>query len=241
MKNKLVVHSICSPSFASLDKVETVTALFNYHGYDYRMFVDPLWIGWPSKLWHFLDVVLNQPADGATHYMFVDGADVVPLVGPDELLARWGEFNHPWVYCAEINMWKPGLYTPEEYPTPDGMFRYLNAGVCIGEVGHMKRWWGEWMRPPATMPESDQDWLHHRLVAHWPDAFILDQECRLFQCMCGADPVMEVKPGYAHNTVTKTEPGILHFNGGTDITWADDPKGYKSGINRRLVWEHWLQ
>jgi hypothetical protein len=242
LMDKLVVHSVCSPDFAPLDKVKTSTALFNYHGYDYRLHVDPLWIGWPSKIWHYLDLVLNAPTEGATHYMFVDAADVVPLVGPDELLTLWKqEFNHPWVYCGEVNIWSPNLFQPEEYPTPPGMFRYLNAGICIGEVEHMKKWWSEWMRPPASMPESDQDWLHGKLMAHWPDAFILDQGCQLFQCMCAADPIMEIEPGYAYNTVTWTEPKVLHFNGGTDITWAKDPKSNPPDINRRLVWEHWLR
>jgi hypothetical protein len=173
-----------------------------------------------------------------THIMFIDAMDVVVLAGADEVMERFFALGHPWVYNAEINIWSPGSFEPDDYPPCDTPFRYLNAGACIAEQKHMAYWYSKWTEGgeaiPRHLPGGDQDWVAEHFLLSYPDAIKLDTGCELFQCACGAqmgdDPIIQVSPGKVHNRVTGTDPLIIHFNGGTDIT--DD--------QRRILWEHWV-
>lgn len=232
MDFKLKVVSVADQGFAVLPKTLASASVLIHHGFDYTMKLDYLWCGWISKLWHMMDTVADLA--GYTHLMFVDCADVVLLAGPDEIMERYFEFNHPWVYNAEEFIWSPDSFQPEDYPTPNVKYRYLNAGVSIGEIGHMFKWLDAWGRP-GWIPTGDQDWLAARFIESYPNAIKLDTNCDLFQCCCGSqvepDPFVVLSPGKVYNRITDTYPLIIHFNGGTDITDSE----------RRPLWEHYLQ
>jgi len=155
---------------------------------------------------------------------------VVVLAGPDEVMERWREFEHPWVYNAEPFIWSPDSFQPEDYPTPDVTYRYLNSGAYIAEREHLVECFDRWTIP-CYLPRGDQDWMAARFIKEYPDAIALDYGCELFQCMCGSlvgdEPHCTIEPGKVVNHVTETEPLIIHFNGGDDIT----------APNRRLLWE----
>lgn len=232
METKLVVVSVCDYNFSVMLKVHAVTDILSAWGYDYRLFVDYLWHGWVSKQDHFIRVS-HEIAD-ATHLMFIDAADVVLLCGPDELMERWGQFGHPWVYSAEPNIWSPDSFQPEDYPTPDVKYRYLNSGASVGEVAHIRDCFDRWTdfdRKPPVCRRGDQDWMARHFILDWPDAIKLDTNCDLFQCMCGSDIHTSMTPGKVHNNITGTDPAVIHFNGGTDITVPA----------RRGLWEHLLK
>lgn len=233
---KLLVASVADPICAAQPQTQAVTAIFERWGFDYRPLVDYSWIGWPSKAWGFMRTARELAAGGEyTHLMFVDARDIVLLASPDEVMERYFALGHPWVYNAEPNIWSPKSFKPEDYPTPRCTYRYLNAGACIGEVAHIHACFDKWTgggRPPMNMPGGDQDWMAARFIEGYPDAIGLDLGCYLFQCMCGSlvgdNPHCTIEPGKVYNNVTNTEPVIIHFNGGDDIT-AD---------NRRLLWAH---
>ena len=224
---KLVVLGVVDHAFSLKPKVHAVSAILKSLGYDYRLHEDPLWFGWPSKLISFVEKIPTLVGE-ATHVMCIDAADVVVLCEQDELMERWEAFNHPWVYNTEPHIWSPNSHTPEEYPTPDVYNRYFNAGACIGEIHHMIKWYTEWTQEPIKCKRGDQDWLANRYLWHYPDAMKLDTNCDLFQCMCGNDKHSEVSPGHLHNTLTGTDPAVIHYNGGTDITKPE----------RRILWDH---
>lgn len=235
MDFKLKVVSVADQGFAGMLKTLAVASILHHHGFDYTMKLDWLWRGYISKIWHMMDTVNDLV--GYTHLMFIDCADVVLLAGPDEIMERWFEFNHPWVYNAEQFIWTPESHKPEDYPTPDVKYRYLNSGASIGEIGHMRHWLNTWGRPVRlTGPgEGDQDWVVNRYLESYPDAIMLDTNCDLFQTMCGSlvepNPHCVMTPGQVHNIVTDTYPLIIHFNGGDDITTPE----------RRPLWGHYLQ
>lgn len=230
---KLKVAAVCCHSYAKTNKVKTVTTILEHHDFDYMLTVDPLWCSWLSKLDGFIDVVNSLPAE-YTHLMFIDAADVVLLAGPDEIMERYFGFNHPWVYAAEPFIWSPDSFQPDDYPTPCVVYRYLNAGASIGEIGHLRHWFNLWPRP-KDLPHGDQDWIAARFIENYPDAIKLDTNCELFQCMCGSqvypDPYVQVGAGKVYNRVTGTNPLIIHHNGGTNICDSD----------RRFLWQHFLQ
>jgi len=227
---RLKVVSVADQVFAALPKTLACASVLIHHGFDYTMKLDWLWQGWISKIWHMMDIVKDLAGHRAghgtayTHLMFIDCADVLPLAGPDEVMERYFEFDHPWVYAAEPFIWSEGSFQPEDYPTPDVLYRYLNAGASIGEIGHMRHWLSQWPRPKA-LPQGDQDWMAARFIENYPNAMMLDTNCDLFQCCCGSkvepDPFITVSPGKMYNRITDTYPLIIHANGGDDITAPD--------------------
>ena len=224
MNYKLAVLSVCDSFYARRPQTQIVTRLMEKWGYDYRPYVDPLWQGWPDKVRCYTRDVPALLGTGVTHVMFIDAADVMMLCGPDELMERWTAFNHPWVYNAEVNIWPPNSFTPEEYPTPPGVFRYINGGAYLGELEHVAGWYNKWTnfgKDPIVCEKSDQHWMAERMVKHYPEAIILDQNCEVFQCGCGArvgpEPAIQISPGKVYNRLTDTYPVVIHANGGDDI------------------------
>jgi len=233
---KLLVASVVNISFSKMPKTKAVTAILESQGFDYRPVVDELWFGWLSKLLGFIEIVNElRTQDDYTDLMFVDGADIVALDGPDEVMRRFYEFDHPWVYNAEPFIWSPNSFTPEQYPTPRCTYRYLNAGASIGEIGHIAKYFDKWTdngkKTLPGLPGGDQDWMAAWFIEDYPDAIQLDHDCKLFQCMCGSlvgdNPHCTIVPGRVHNNLTGTDPIIIHFNGGDDITTLD----------RRILWD----
>jgi hypothetical protein len=218
--SELIVTSCVSHDFAATAKFQMCRDIINGWGYDYRYYVDYTWAGWASKLFYQIDF-FSRPID-ARYVMFVDASDVMVLCGQEELLSRWRKFGHPWVFNAEPHIWSPGSFKPEDYPTPpDAMYRYLNSGAYIGEVDHIRYWLSRWTdgftyRP--RLPHGDQDWYAARFIRHYPDAIVLDTNCEVFQCMCGSDDKCLILPGRVHNNVTGTDPVVIHWNGGNDVT-----------------------
>lgn len=228
---KLKVFSVADEACATKPETDIVRKILEYHGYDHHQFVDPLWFGWPSKLIGFIDLV-RMLDTSYTHVMLLDARDVVLLASPGKVMERWFKFNHPWIYNAEPHIWSPNSFQPEDYPTPQCTYRYLNAGACIGERRHIYDWYSIWTNGFTETPacfRGDQDWVAERFIRWYPDAIKLDHDCELFQCMCGSDWLVDVTPGRLYNRETDTYPLIIHFNGGTDITAPD----------RRSLWNHW--
>lgn len=228
----LAVISVISHNLKNEPQVVAVREILKHWGYHHIQHVDYLWHGWASKL-DFNDRACRELTD-FTHLMYIDARDVVVLAGPDEVMERYFEFGHPWMYNAEPFIWSPGSFEPKDYPTSYVTYRYLNSGAYIAEREHMVEWFDRWLPDGniPTLPRGDQDWMAARFIEEWPDAIMLDSGCSLFQCMCGSlvgdDPHCTIEPGRVVNHITETEPVIIHFNGGDDIT-ADD---------RRILWAH---
>lgn len=226
---ELAVISIISAPLANEPRVCAVRDILDHWGYHHIQLVDYIWRGFVSKL-IFGDQMAHELTE-FTHLMYVDARDVVVLAGPDEVMERWEQFNHPWVFNAEPFIWTPGSFQPEDYPTPDCFYRYLNSGAFIAERKHLARWFDRWAIP-LNLPTGDQDWMAARFIEDYPDAIALDVNCELFQCMCGSlmtdEPHCTMEPGKVRNDLTGTEPLVIHFNGGDDIT----------DVDRRELWAH---
>lgn len=233
-KHKLIVLSIVNYLCAEEPRTKAVRRILDYHGYEHIQFIDPLWFGLASKPLYFTKVCREMGA--FTHILLMDARDVVLLAGPDEVMERWYEFGHPWVFNAEPFLFPPGLFEPDDYAPCDTPYRYLNGGVALGEQKHIANWFDKWAKSAKDLKPkaNDQVWWVERFLEGYPDAAILDAHCELFQCMCGSqlgeDPFVQVSPGRVHNRVTDTDPLIIHYNGGTDIT-AEEHRG---------LWEHWI-
>ncbi len=229
---KLAVISIISHNLKDEPQVAAVRDILAHWGYHHIQHVDYLWHGWSSKL-DFNYRMCHELTD-FTHLMYVDARDVVVLAGPDEVMDRWYTIGHPWVYSAEPFIWSQGSFEPEDYSTPDVTYRYLNSGAYIAKREHLVEWFDRWIPNGAipALPRGDQDWMAARFIEDYPAAIEVDCGCELFQSMCGSlvgdKPHCTMLPGYVCNLVTSTEPLVIHFNGGDDITKP----------NRRYLWAH---
>ena len=229
--DRLAVISVISHDLQDRPNVVAVRNILQHHGYHHVQYIDYLWHGWQSKL-EFNFLMCHELTD-FTHIMYIDARDVVVLGSPEDVMERWEKFNHPWVCNAEPFIWSPGSFQPEDYPTPDCIYRYLNSGAYIAEREHLVHWFDKWL-PSGDIPpvlRGDQDWMAARFIDGYPDAIKLDTDCELFQCLCGSlvgdKPHCTMGPGKVHNHTVGTDPLICHFNGGDDIT----------APNRRFLWE----
>ncbi|KPK89995.1 MAG: hypothetical protein AMJ88_16800 [Anaerolineae bacterium SM23_ 63] len=230
---KLAVISIISPNLVDEARVVAVRSILDARGYTHLQKVDPLWVGWSSKLFFNIEQAYKQT--DFTHLMYVDARDVVVLASEEEVIERWKKFNHPWVYSAEPFIWSPRSFQPEDYPTPNVVYRYLNSGAYIAERKHLIKWWDLWTNGgrdvPKSLPRGDQDWMAAKFIEHYPEAIQIDTNCDLFQSACGSlvepNPRIGLMPGKVINNTTGTSPLVIHFNGGDDITRPD----------RRILWD----
>lgn len=236
MNEKLVVTSISSYPYAARPQVKLVTKLFNHWGYDYRPYVDPLWQGFASKL-HYMASYAESLIGEATHVLFTDSSDVIPLYGPDRLMDIWHELGHPWIFCAEPHIWPEESFQHGDYPAKAGgdwkNNSYLNSGCYLGEVEHIAKWFAEWTWIPILRRTDDQEWMTGKYIEHYPDAIKLDMDCKIFLCECGNAWNMEVTPGrcsYGEVDICTSHPGIVHFNGGSDILTQPEAKTLWEGI-----------
>lgn len=241
--HKLLVAMVTDTACAVEPRTVAVKAVLKHHGFDILHTIPPVWCGqgdYLSKLLGFINIVQEAAAVGKyTHLCFVDARDVIFLVGPDEVMERYLTLGHPWVYAAEPFIWPPDSFEPDDYPPCDTPYRYLNGGASIGEVGHMLEQFN--LRTdggkalPTYLPKGEQGWLATLFLEGHPDAIKLDTGCELFMCLCGSrvgdEPYVTVSPGKVHNRVTGTDPLIVHFNGGDDVT----------APGNRELWEHWFK
>ena len=202
-----------------------VRELLELKGWKIELEVEPTWTGFVAKV-RWLQRCARELTQ-YTHLALLDARDIVMLGTPDEVMERYFEFNHPWVFNAEPFIWPANAGEPEDFPECEGPYRYPNAGAHIGEREHiLKHLDGQ------LLGEEREDGLYYtRMYLGTPGSILLDHQCKLFQCMCGSlvgpEPHCTMTPGHVHNNTTGTDPLIIHFNGGDDITQP----------HRRILWD----
>lgn len=212
-----------------------VREILKKKGWDVECEVEEVWTGFRRKL-HWAHRCARE-LTRFTHLMLIDSGDVVVLGTPDEVMARYMEFDHPWVCSAEPFIWPADMYPPERYPACDTPYRHLNSGAYIAEREHLLACLDRW---PAGGIEL-KDFMRGRgedgpflteFYLNDPGSIVLDHECKIFQSMCGSqvgdDPYVIVTPGQAYNRVTDSYPLVIHFNGGGDITTKEN----------RILWDY---
>lgn len=218
---EIIAISIISENLVDEPRTQASFSTLKAHGWICCREVPPLWGGFATKLQWVYRVARFYTH--FSHIMFVDARDVVLLGTPDQVLGRFLEFDHPWVCGAEVNLWPVDSFPRDVFPKSTTCWRFLNSGAYVVERKHLLSCFEKW--PPIPDDADDQRWLASRFLEN-PGDILLDTRCRLIQNMCGSDHLMYVEHGRAYNMLTHTEPLIVHFNGGTDIT---DP-------GRREIW-----
>jgi len=214
----IIAISIVSENLVDEPKTVASFSTLEDHGWVYHRVVAPIWGGFATKLKcvHEMAKFFTR----FTHIMFVDARDVVLLGTPDQVLKRFLEFDHPWVCGAEVNLWPVDSFPRDVFPKSSTCWRFLNSGAYVANREHLLACFEKW--PDIPNDADDQRWLAERFLEG--NDILLDYKCKLIQNMCGSDHLMFMEYGRAYNMLTHTEPLIVHFNGGTDIT-APDRRG----------------
>lgn len=192
-----------------------VYSILERHGWTIFREVEPRWAGFNSKL-RWAKKCSRELTD-YTHLMLVDARDVVVLAGPDQVLEKFLEFEHPWVNATEPNIWPIGSFQESDFPEAPTSYRFLNSGLYMFEREHAEHlWWEKW--PEIPQNGDDQRYLNTRYIEGYPDDIKLDHMCELFQCEAGSYGQYTMSFGKFHNNYTNTDPLVIHFNGGSRIS-----------------------
>jgi len=157
----------------------------------------------------------------------------------DVICSRWDEDEvrllidsaPDLIMSVEPLVWPVG--SPDSYPSKDRhKWRAICGGQYAGRREQVIEMWSEmlnrWHTGQESLGGSSQELLHR--MQYNRRRFTLDLECRLFQSMIGENAKLIYGDGFgarrpwrglaglprhrAYNTITKTYPMFLHFNGG---------------------------
>lgn len=192
------------------------------------------WHGLSQKLEGSLEAVRRLPNDCIV--VFTDAYDILYQEGPEAIKDAFLALNHSIVFSAECGCWphvtKPGRICWDKYPKAPTPYRYLNSGQWAARAAAAAPVLEEALKKTkGNMKIIDQEvvadlymeksWQHGREKKY---DLVLDHHSTIFQALHRTDPpdlpycnpieAMKMQGQHYYNTVTKSRPGIFHFNGG---------------------------
>lgn len=179
-----------------------------------------------------LGVYLNNQKEKYTHALYTDAADSMILSKEKEIIEKYLMFNSPLVVSGEKGI-HPFPELAGLFPESDSPWRFMNPGNFIGDINYIL-WVINQLKPYKGLQTDDQG---HWMMA-WRDKKIMpdiDTHCELFQTMSDVDLGTEVvwKAPRIVNTVTNSQPCIIHFNGAKG--------GSPNGLQREAFYEQWKE
>ena len=143
---------------------------------------------------------------------FSDAYDIILCSSLDEITGRYLEFKHDIIFSSERFCWPDEELATEIIstnktiePYNDTPYKYLNSGMFIGKVKHIKKLLSE-------IPNDSDDQLYYQkeYISKRHD-IVLDLEGYIFTCF---DPKVTINQGQLYNPVTKCYSCVYHGNGG---------------------------
>ena len=143
---------------------------------------------------------------------FSDAYDIIISTSLDEITGRYLEFKHDIIFSSERFCWPSEELATEIIatnktiePYNDTPYKYLNSGMFIGTVKHIKKLLNE-------IPNDSDDQLYYQkeYISKRHD-IVLDLEGYIFTCF---DPKVTINQGQLYNPVTKCYSCVYHGNGG---------------------------
>ena len=143
---------------------------------------------------------------------FSDAYDIILCSSLNEITGRYLEFKHDIVFSSERFCWPNEELATEIIstnktiePYNDTPYKYLNCGMFIGKVKHIRELLNE-------IPNDSDDQLYYQkeYISKRHD-IVLDLEGYIFTCF---DPRVDIQQGQLYNPVTKCYSCVYHGNGG---------------------------
>ena len=161
--------------------------------------------------------------------LVIDGYDTLTLVGPDEILSRYGGLGSQIIVGGELPCWpdesladplmkyaKPGW--SGESGEHSAIYNFPCAGTIIGASGilhsELKIALSEELLRSA--PHDEQRAVQKRILqVQDRSVWRVDREAYLFQSLSKVGDELQQREGYVFNTTTRCYPAIIHDNGPT--------------------------
>ncbi len=150
----------------------------------------------------------------------LDGYDTLCFADEDEIVEKFMAFRHPMVIAAEMNCW-PDVQNACRYPRSrtSSPFRFLNGGAYMAQTDYLVAMLREWGITKDFQAGSDQGFLTDKFLTY-PGSMMIDEECSLFQTLCGVKPEHFYRSGKrVIHKKTYQVPCVLHGNGHMDMDW----------------------
>ena len=172
-----------------------------------------------QKLIWLLEALNEIPMWKLRHMIILvsDGYDVIPLVDPDDLVARFEEMNTPILISGESHCW-PNQDLKEKFPIPR-QHRWGDSGDYIFPCSGLFMGFGTSILKQLTMCSTtelidDQEILQIQIGSEGEGQWRVDEEAYLFQNLNRAQDDITIKEnGTWFNHRTRCFPAILHANG----------------------------
>ncbi len=197
------------------------------YGYDVLMTGEPGWDtsgrGGERKLPALLDWLngLDQSRARAVA-LALDGYDTLPLVGPDNILLRYGEMPARIVIGGEVNCWPDESLReplmayvrdgwPGETSKDTALYHFPCSGTIIGMASDLRDEIAE------CRPLDDDQLIIQKRILQKDDkqTWLVDREAYIFQSLAGAADHVERSDGRVRNVRSNCSPAVLHDNGPT--------------------------
>lgn len=169
------------------------------------------WEGYGNKWLWTLAYLKSQDLPPDALMVFVDGYDVINTARPEELIAKFRQFNACVVFSAEVNCY-PDEALAAQYPPSPTRFRYLNSGAAMGHVGDFIR---IIERVGFGVTDDDQRRFTRYFLDH-PGEITLDHQSQLFASLFRLgmeDFEWDAAQQRFILVETGTQPCFLHGNG----------------------------
>ena len=162
--------------------------------------------------------------------VFLDAYDTFMLRSSDDVVQMFTDSGAIILYNAEKNCWPFGNDDDarKKYchlflqSTPDALWpiykgdpapRFLNSGGMLCRAGSCFEWFNESLSSKPDAYTTDDQAVAFYLCIRWGRRCLLDYFSSIFQSMyLSYDEVVEVD-GTFTNTITKSKPAFVHFNG----------------------------
>lgn len=171
----------------------------------------------------WVDIMLTQLMEAAktcptSHILYTDSRDAFFLSGLDEITEKYNRMGCPPLMlasdCAGFSTYQAWYDKVPWDTTKKFPFFQVGGKLCEAQRLYEAIHWmfernqsGDW----GKMPGDNPPWWCNFMVER-PGELTIDHNCEIFQtCTTLA---LEVENGRIRNTITKSLPCVLHFNGG---------------------------
>jgi hypothetical protein len=197
---------------------EECSKIWRRFGYD----VQNVWPDGFPKYSHALKIkrvfeTVRANQNEFTHVLVIDAFDVVVTASLAEVEKRFQRMGHPWIFNAERSCW-PDSELENQYPACETPWRFLNAGCFMAEIPYFLEA-GQRHGFESIDVWGDDQRFYTRLFLDHPGLIRLDHRCELFYTLFSPDYIgfdYVISEGRVENSLTGTQPLVIHGNGGVD-------------------------
>ena len=190
---------------------------------DYKInyIIPSVWTGYQDKLFYMRDAIKDISSNDII--CFVDAYDVIAYGSEDELVSKFKEHNCDFLISCEANCY-PGEFS-DKHPilNTKSVYKYINSGTYIGyqhAIHEFLNWKSVDEIKQYCREGTDQYYLMSYFLEYYKTKrIVLDYGQTIFQVMYGISwHDFEIADGRVYNTILKTMPCFLHFNGESNLT-----------------------